>query len=451
MRYCIKAFRNYTNIHGRANRKEYWIFRLVHYVLLLMAVTVDVFFGFRPSAIPMNYGYLTIVYAIVTACPLGCLQARRLHDVGKSGAWYFASSVPIFNFYVLYLTLRAGDPGVNEYGAPPSEENDETNDWNSGRETQSVPQKQFCSRCGYELLEGSSFCSRCGERVNLPTSRTTQHMDWESSEKPRKKWWISMAIFFAIAIAVAVGVYYLDQEFSGVFGNTLNQETLNPPEVPETPPEPEPQPAPEVPKPEPEPTPKPEPETPPALPEQPAEQESEETAFTFLRDWILENYNVELPKDDGSDKSYTETAAEENVEYIFRIIYAEDYDEICLFYVNRYPVSDAMFLSLLWLKPSDTVYLAEWFNYDTANIDEAKEAFWGYCDLPAVSLTEKALVFDGFEGEVEDGDVELYQSVAQEMCLESVYFLDYVLQNASADAGKSYSAEDFGFHLEYSE
>ncbi|MBR2895985.1 MAG: DUF805 domain-containing protein [Oscillospiraceae bacterium] len=448
MRYYVKAFRNYTNIHGRANRKEYWCYMLINYILMFLFAFLDGVLGLYPSSISLGYGYLTFVYLCLTALPSICLGIRRMHDIGKSGYWYLCVGVPILNFYFIYLTFRAGDSEINEYGAPSDWENGGVHHGQrdslaqtEGRNLSS--QRQYCSKCGFELLGGSSFCSRCGERVNVPTNRTAQHMDWEISEKPRKKWWILL-----VGMVVLVGgVIAALSCFGGMEREPVPAPLENTPQM-ETP---EPQPTPEVPKPEPEPTPKPEPETPPALPEQPAEQESEETAFTFLRDWILENYNVELPKDDGSDKSYTETAAEENVEYIFRIIYSEDYDEICLFYVNRYPVSDAMFLSLLWLKPSDTVYLAEWFNYDTANIDEANEAFWGYCDLPAVSLTENALVFDGFEGEVEDGDVELYQSVAQEMCLESVYFLDYVLQNASADAGKSYSAEDFGFHLEYSE
>ena len=121
---------------------------------------------------------------LATACPTICLQVRRLHDVGKSGSWWWGSKIPILSLYVLYLYLKRGEEGVNEYGEPivHSKRKD------AGEQAYYIPlvsqpspiksiaqqpslqtstseKAYFCRICGTKLLDGAAFCGKCGTKV----------------------------------------------------------------------------------------------------------------------------------------------------------------------------------------------------------------------------------------------------------------------------------------------
>ncbi len=124
MRYYIQAFKNYTKSDGRATRKEYWWFILFHYLFMFVFAIIDAMFDFYPQIATdyyvhsFDYGYLTLIYLIATLCPSICLQVRRLHDVGKSGSWWWLKNIPIISCYVLYLNCKASEPTINAYGYP---------------------------------------------------------------------------------------------------------------------------------------------------------------------------------------------------------------------------------------------------------------------------------------------------------------------------------------------
>jgi len=124
MRYYIQAFKNYAKSDGRATRKEFWWFILFHYLFVFVFSFIDAIFDFYPEIVTdyyvhsFEYGYTTLIYLIATICPSICLQVRRLHDVGKSGSWWWFGNVPILNFYLLYLNLKPSDACANYYGYP---------------------------------------------------------------------------------------------------------------------------------------------------------------------------------------------------------------------------------------------------------------------------------------------------------------------------------------------
>lgn len=219
MRYYINAFKNYANFNGRATRKEYWLFILVHYLLAFIFAFIDGFFGLYPEY--LNYGYFTIAYILASALPSIGVQVRRLHDVGKSGSWWFVNNVPILNLYLFYLNLKPGDIGYNEYGEPSEydknytpkptptntsfnlnndvktcglcnkecdtlteiEINDEygtryrkvcseclAKHYGLTENTSSIieettPKIMFCRKCGEKLIEDSDFCGKCGTKI----------------------------------------------------------------------------------------------------------------------------------------------------------------------------------------------------------------------------------------------------------------------------------------------
>jgi uncharacterized membrane protein YhaH (DUF805 family) len=96
---------NYANFNGRARRKEYWFFMLFYYVLyfLIMGLTF----------LHTSFTYLNLILALGLLVPSFAVSIRRMHDSGKSG-WFML--VP---FYNLYLAVKAGDIGTNQYGEDP--------------------------------------------------------------------------------------------------------------------------------------------------------------------------------------------------------------------------------------------------------------------------------------------------------------------------------------------
>lgn len=63
---------------------------------------------------------LHIIYALATIIPGLAVTVRRLHDSGKSGAYFFVTFIPfIGSFWLLFLLATEGEQGSNAYGADP--------------------------------------------------------------------------------------------------------------------------------------------------------------------------------------------------------------------------------------------------------------------------------------------------------------------------------------------
>lgn len=170
MKYYFHAFKNYAVSDGRASRRELIWFFAIHYLFMMVMAFLDGFFGLYPELIPLNYGYLTLIYLFATACPAICVQVRRLHDVGKSGTWWMAGKIPFVSLYVLYLYLKRGDDFVNEYGVPVNRKSSSHMTKSDHTVEYNVPaieadRTRFCRRCGERLIDGSKFCRKCGTEV----------------------------------------------------------------------------------------------------------------------------------------------------------------------------------------------------------------------------------------------------------------------------------------------
>ena len=75
------------------------------------------------------YGFLYLVYGLFTFLPGLAVLVRRLHDVGKSGWWYFIVFIPIIGvIWLLVLLATDSNPGSNEYGANPKGNYNEINE-----------------------------------------------------------------------------------------------------------------------------------------------------------------------------------------------------------------------------------------------------------------------------------------------------------------------------------
>lgn len=129
MEWYLKVVRdNYANFKGRARRKEFWMFNLISIIISIILMVVDNMLGFKFASEPvpgaewassLQSGYISSIYSLAILIPSLAVCVRRFHDTGKSGwnlLWYFTC---IGILYQLYLFIKEGDQGQNEYGADP--------------------------------------------------------------------------------------------------------------------------------------------------------------------------------------------------------------------------------------------------------------------------------------------------------------------------------------------
>lgn len=126
MNYFLNNFKNYINFSGRARRKEFWMFFLFNFIVAIVTMILDNILGttFKIDMggypMPMPYGYICLAYALAAFIPGLGVTVRRLHDVGKSGWFYFIGLIPIIGgIWLLVLFCTEGTMGENKYGPDP--------------------------------------------------------------------------------------------------------------------------------------------------------------------------------------------------------------------------------------------------------------------------------------------------------------------------------------------
>ena len=113
MKYFILAFKQAFNFKSRANRPEFWYFTLFSTIISIICLLIDTqVLGTSMS----ESGLIGGIYSLISFIPSLSVTIRRLHDVNKSGwnlLWVFTI---IGILYVLYLEIKKGNDGPNNYG-----------------------------------------------------------------------------------------------------------------------------------------------------------------------------------------------------------------------------------------------------------------------------------------------------------------------------------------------
>lgn len=126
------VFENFGNFNGRARRSEYWFFGLTQVLILFTLVILGAIVGslFDNAFVGLFVGYMVFAfYSMITVVPTLAVTVRRLHDVGKSGWFYFIALIPfVGSIWLLILFCTEGAHGPNEYGADPKNEIEEINE-----------------------------------------------------------------------------------------------------------------------------------------------------------------------------------------------------------------------------------------------------------------------------------------------------------------------------------
>jgi uncharacterized membrane protein YhaH (DUF805 family) len=116
---AIKSyFKNYTTFKGRARRSEFW-YAALFTTLVSLAISI-VAPGHRDMINGIEFDQnsaLSDLWNLVTLLPTLAIVWRRLHDVNKSGGWFFFVFLPIVGWIMLLVQfLKDSQPGANQYG-----------------------------------------------------------------------------------------------------------------------------------------------------------------------------------------------------------------------------------------------------------------------------------------------------------------------------------------------
>ena len=106
MDWYLQVLRKYAVFSGRARRKEYWMFVLVHIIISIVIFIVG--------------SFAVGLYGLATIIPAFAVAIRRLHDTGRSGWWLLVNCVPIIGGIILLIWMvKDSDEGENQYGSNP--------------------------------------------------------------------------------------------------------------------------------------------------------------------------------------------------------------------------------------------------------------------------------------------------------------------------------------------
>lgn len=110
----VEAFlNNYANFKGRASRREFWQFFLEIMAVSFVSSFVKIFI----------LKFVIGAFLLFLIVPWLAVGVRRLHDIGKSGWYYFVSWIPFIGpIIMLVWACRKGEKGPNRYGPNPLDE-----------------------------------------------------------------------------------------------------------------------------------------------------------------------------------------------------------------------------------------------------------------------------------------------------------------------------------------
>ena len=111
MNWYLGVLKKYADFSGRARRKEFWMFVLINFVIVLILSALDMALGI---------GLLSALYSLAVLVPSIAVGARRLHDTGRTGWWQLIGLIPFIGILVLIIFfVMDSNPGDNQYGPNP--------------------------------------------------------------------------------------------------------------------------------------------------------------------------------------------------------------------------------------------------------------------------------------------------------------------------------------------
>ncbi|WP_108650693.1 DUF805 domain-containing protein [Dongshaea marina] len=111
MHWYLAVLKKYAVFSGRAQRKEYWMFTLVNFIISLLLI---LFTGLN------EVGWIATLYLLVLIIPNLSVGVRRLHDTNRSGWWMLLLLIPLIGPLILLVFFCSeGEHSANRFGENP--------------------------------------------------------------------------------------------------------------------------------------------------------------------------------------------------------------------------------------------------------------------------------------------------------------------------------------------
>ena len=121
MKWYLKVWKQYADFRGRARRNEFWMFTLFN-ALIGFALSLVM----MPFMASMNFIPVVIIaillgcYSLAVFVPSLAVAVRRLHDIGKSGWYFFIGCIPLVGgIIILVWFFQDSQVGENKWGRNP--------------------------------------------------------------------------------------------------------------------------------------------------------------------------------------------------------------------------------------------------------------------------------------------------------------------------------------------
>ncbi len=113
MSWYLAVLKKYAEFSGRAGRPEFWMFFLIHFIILIVLFAISTRVNF--------FGIIYLIYVLGTIVPYIAAAVRRLHDTDKSGWFILIGFIPVVGGIILLILLALpGSSDSNRFGAPPA-------------------------------------------------------------------------------------------------------------------------------------------------------------------------------------------------------------------------------------------------------------------------------------------------------------------------------------------
>ena len=105
-----KFLSNYANFKGCSSRSDYWWVILCNFIIGFIIGFVSGITGIK------EVQYLSYIYSLAVLIPGIALVVRRLHDINKSGWYYFMVLIPIAGPIIMLVYLLTDRVEPNNFG-----------------------------------------------------------------------------------------------------------------------------------------------------------------------------------------------------------------------------------------------------------------------------------------------------------------------------------------------
>ena len=124
MEYMIMPLKRYADFSGRSRRKEFWMFTLMNFIVMIVLYALAIFgMDFEtgePGPLAMLAFGLLGLYWLAILLPSLAVQVRRFHDQEKSGWMVLLGLIPgVGGLIVLVFMCIEGTRGDNRFGPDP--------------------------------------------------------------------------------------------------------------------------------------------------------------------------------------------------------------------------------------------------------------------------------------------------------------------------------------------